>query len=570
MFNELCTPIFARSSVRLFCTALLVSLLTTSLIWGQVRSPGPTTPPPRTRAGSTGDGLRTIKNDRIEVGIDLNYGGAVTYLAFLNTRGGQVSTKNMINNPDLGRQAQIALYGGPRDYSKNGAEAWRGLGWDPIQAGDTWGNPSKVVAFEKQDNLLYVKCIPNQFAINNEPGEATIEHWLRLDGNVVKVHARVVLFRKDQTQYEARQQEMPCMYINGNYRNLYYYRGSEPFTNGSTDKFFADPPRQLIEFGDVYPTEPWMASLNDNGYGVGLYVPGNYDWKKGYFGQDPTEGEFDPTASYIAATNFVLLDHNIVHEWDYQFVVGNLAEIRSHINAQPRPAPGPNYRFDNSRKGWYYHSAKDSGWPIAGKLDVKISNFTQDHIKSPFVAWPGRQVPKIVVRAAFKNNSTADPNGTMRLTWRRSTDNAILSLPDRYVNFPVKNDGQFHNYTIDLSQNDNWKNQLIGQIQLQANPDGPAVNGSLQLEWIAMSENGPDSGPDPVVNPPVVVVPPVVVTPPPVVVPPVVVIPPPVVEIPVVVVPPPVVQIPVEEPCKLPGCISIGVKQIRFVRTGNK
>jgi len=521
-------------------------------VWGQVRSPGSVKSLPRTRASSTGDGLRTIKNDRIEVGIDLNYGGAITYLAFLNNRGGMVQTKNMINNDDLGRQAQIALYSGPRDYSKNGAEAWVGLGWNPIQTGDVWENPSKIVAFEKRDNLLYVKCIPNQFAINNEPGEATIEHWLRLDGNVVKVHARVEMFRKDKTQYEARQQEMPCLYMNGNFRNMYYYRGSQPFTNGGTDKFFADPPRQLVEFSDIYPTEPWMASLNDNGYGVGLYVPGNYDWKKGFFGGKISDGEFDPETSYIGTANFVLLDHNIVHEWDYQFVVGNLAEIRSHINAQPRLAPGPNFRFDNSRKGWYYHSAQDTGWPIAGKLDIKINNYTQDHIKSPFVSWPGRQVPKIVIRAAFKNNNTADPNATMRMMWRRASDPAILSVPNRYVNFPVKNDGQFHNYTIDLSQNGNWTNQLIGQIQLQANPDGPAVNGSLQLEWIAMSENGPDSSPEPVVDLPVAVVPPAPVVPP------------------VVVVPPAVVQTPVEEPCKLPGCISIGVKQIRFVRTGNK
>ena len=568
MSNEFSSTPFPKYAAKLFHTALLFILLTTPT-WAQIRPPGPATALPRAQAPAS-DGLRTIKNDKIEVGIDLNYGGALTYLAFLSDRGGLVQTRNMINNPDLGRSAQIALYSGPADYSKNGAEGWRGLGWDPIQAGDIWGNPSKIVAFEKQDNLLYVKCIPNQFAINNEPGEATIEHWLRLDGNVVKVHARVVLFRSNKTQYEARQQEMPCLYMNGNFRNMYYYRGSEPFTNGGADKIFANPPKQYIDFGDVYPTEPWMASLNDNGYGVGLYAPGNYDWKKGYFGADLTEGEFEPAASYIAATNFVLLDHNIVHEWDYQFVLGNLGEIRSHVNAQPRPAPGPNYRFDTSRKGFYYHSAQDTGWPIAGKLDIKINNYTQDHIKSPFVAWPGRQVPKIVVRAAFKNNNTANENGTMRLTWRRSTDVAILSTPDRYVNFPVKNDGQFHNYTIDLSQNDNWKNQLIGQIQLQANPDGPAVNGSIQIEWIAMSENGPDAEPDPVVKPPVVVIPPpvieppVVVIPPPVVEPPVVVIPPPVVEPPVVIIPPPV-----DKPCQ-PGCLTIGVKQIRFVRSGNK
>lgn len=560
-------------------------MLATIPAWAQVRVPHTTAAPPRTRASTTGDGLRTIKNDKIEVGIDLNYGGAVTYMAFLDNRGGQASTRNMVNNVDLGRQAQIALYSGPEDYSKNGAPTWVGLGWNPVQAGDTYDNPSQVVAFEKQDNLLYVKCIPKQFALNNLPGEATIEHWLRLDGNVVKVHARAVLFRSDKTQYSARQQEMPCMYLNGNYRNIYYYRGSEPFTNGSVDKISANPPATTVTFSDIYPTEPWMASLNDNNYGVGLYVPGNYDWKKGFFGTSLTESEFEDPSSYVGAVNFMILDHDIVHEWDYEFILGSLSEIRSHINAQPRMPFGPNYRFDTSRKGWYYYTAKDTGWPIQGKLNVQLNNFPNDHIKSPFVGWPGRDVPKIVIRAALTNTASTDPNATFRLSWRRSADEALIRTPDRYVNFPVKNDGQFHNYTIDLSTNSNWRNYIIGQIELQANPDGPRVNGSLQIEWIAMSENGPaDQVQPPAVDPPVVVNPPVVnppITPPvvvnPPVTPPVVVNPPvtppvvvnPPVTPPVVVNPPVAVEPSAPQPC-VSGCVQIDVKQKRFVRTGSR
>src|SRR5919202_3658258 len=131
-------------------------------------------------------GLQTIENDVIRVGVDTRYGGALTYLAFKDSHNGQVRTENMVNNPDLGRQVQIALYGGPLDYSRNGAPAWSGLGWNPIQAGDTYNTPSEVLAIQKETNLLYVKTIPKQFGINNEPGEATIEHWLRLEGNVVK------------------------------------------------------------------------------------------------------------------------------------------------------------------------------------------------------------------------------------------------------------------------------------------------------------------------------------------------------------------------------------------------
>lgn len=535
------------------CSSLFAYLIVWGSLSAQPRATTTKYAPPRTRVGASLDGLHTIKNDKVEVGIDLNYGGAMTYLAFRNDQGGKVSTRNMINNADLGRQVQIALYGGPLDYSKNGAQAWTGLGWDPIQAGDTYNNPSRVTAFEKQDNLLYVKCVPKQFALNNEDGEATIEHWIRLEGNVVKVHARVVLFRNDKTQYEARQQEMPCVYLNGEYHNMWYYKGNDPFTNASADVIRPVPPKERVPFGDVYPTEPWMASTNVNQYGVGLYVPNNYDWKKGYFGSDLDGDEYSQVASYIAATNFVLLDHNVVHEWDYALIVGHLNEIRSYVYAQPRPVAGPNYRFDTSRKGWYYYNTQDTGWPINGKLRVLLNNTPNNHIKSPFVFWKGREVPKMYIRAAFRNNESQDTKSPFRLSWRRPDDAALLRTDDRRMNFVVDNDGQYHTYEIDLSKNENWMSQNIGQIELQPAPDGPRVNGWLEIEWISTSPNGPVTE---TINSPVteVIVPPV--------------IPPPVKqpdnEAPVVPVVPvtPVAEAPKANECQ-PKCVTIVVTRIR-------
>ena len=478
--------------------------------------------------GATLQGLQTIQNDQIRVGIDTRYGGAMTYLAFLDSHNGQVSTDNMVNNPDLGRQVQIALYGGPLDYSKNGSPAWAGLGWNPIQAGDTYGNPSEVVEIQKQQNLLYAKTIPKQFGLNNEPGQATIEHWIRLDGNVVKVHARIVMNRSDKTQYEARQQEMPCAYLNGDYHNMWYYRGGEPFTNGPLTLTRQQPPQTFL-FGDVLPTEPWMASVNDNGYGMGLYVPNNYDWKRGYFGSDLAGNEFSNDASYIAATNYLLLDYNLVHEWDYELIVGNLGEIRQHIYNQPRPLAGPNYRFDVSRKGWYYHEAQDTGWPIEGKLHVMLTDPERDNIKSPFAFWKGRESPKIYLRAAFKTQ-----NDKFRLAWRRVEDETIQRTGDRYTDFAIINDGEFHTYTIDLSRNENWMNYNIGQIEFNAAVGGQSNNGWVELEWVSTNINGPS---EESYRPPLVNI--------------------------------PGIEEPVAAACE-PGCAPVAVQKIRYVRLNQK
>ena len=437
------------------------------------------------------EGLRTIENSQIRVGVNLKAGGAITYLTFLNDRNGKVTAyKNMVSNPDLGRQIQIGLYSGPSNYSD--ASGWANLGWDPIQAGDAYGNPSRVVAFRQEDNLLYVKTIPNQWGIRNEPGEATIEHWVRLEGNVVKVHAKVALSRSDQTHYDARGQEFPCVYLIGDYHNMWHYADGSPYTNGGLTLSKVQYP-QTSFYGNVFPTEPWMASTNENGYGVGVYVADNLEWTRGYFGADLSGDESSNVASYLAATNHVEMDYNTVYEWDYSLILGHLDEIRSYVYKQPRMATGPDFLFDTSRKGWYYETAKDTGWPIAGKLHVQLTNGSSSRISSPFVFWKGRDVPKIYLRAAFNTRSDK-----FRIKWRTSDEKIMYG--NRMQEFPIINDGQFHTYAIDLSNNGLWNNANIGQIQFETTSDINWPDVWTEFAWISTNPRRPwrDSYPPPV------------------------------------------------------------------------
>ncbi|MDR3309158.1 MAG: hypothetical protein LBS80_04310, partial [Tannerella sp.] len=104
-----------------------------------------------------------LENERIKLGIDLNLGGAVTFLSDKENGG-----NNMINSSDWGRQIQMSYYSGPWPYiGPNGetpAESWAGLGWNPIQSGDAGGNRSKVLTFEKRgENAMIVRSIPMQW-----------------------------------------------------------------------------------------------------------------------------------------------------------------------------------------------------------------------------------------------------------------------------------------------------------------------------------------------------------------------------------------------------------------------
>ena len=431
------------------------------------------------------DGLYTIENSQVRVGINTNYGASITYLAFMNDQNGKVSTQNMINNFDLGRQSQIAIYSGPLDYSKNGAGNWINLGWNPIQAGSTYGDVSQVVTVEKQDNQLYAKTIPKQFALRNEPGEAYIEHWIHLEGNVVKVHAKVTMFRSDKAQYFGRQQEFPCLYTNGDYHNIWAYKGGSPYTNSPLDVTRIAPPQNMF-YDDAFPTEPWMATTNDNGYGVGLYSPDNTDFKKGYFGTDVSGDEFSPTAAYVGATNHIILDHDIVYEWDYAYILGNLDQIRSYVYRQPHMANGPNFVFDTSRKGWYYEQAHDTGWRVDNKLHVIFDDAQHARITSPYVFWKGRDNPKIYIRAAF--NTQTD---TFRFNWRRADDRYMYGSSDRLVEFPVINDGQYHTYEIDLSGNLNWLDQNIAQIEFSPITSSSSPGTWVEFAWVSNTPEQP-------------------------------------------------------------------------------
>ena len=104
--------------------------------------------------------MKYIDNGTIKLGVSLDLGGAITYIADSKTK------KNIINNWDWGRQIQMSFYSGPNPFTPNGKQpsrTWAGLGWNPIQTGDYAGNRSKLVEHRNDGKQLYVKCIPMQW-----------------------------------------------------------------------------------------------------------------------------------------------------------------------------------------------------------------------------------------------------------------------------------------------------------------------------------------------------------------------------------------------------------------------
>ena len=83
-----------------------------------------------------------LDNGVIRLGVDLNLGGAITYLSRSGTE------QNLVNSYDCGRQIQMSYYSGPVPFAVAGKQPkpeWRFIGWNPIQVGDAFGNSSKLL-----------------------------------------------------------------------------------------------------------------------------------------------------------------------------------------------------------------------------------------------------------------------------------------------------------------------------------------------------------------------------------------------------------------------------------------
>ena len=83
-----------------------------------------------------------LDNGVIRFGVDLNLGGAITYLSRSGTE------QNLVNSYDCGRQIQMSYYSGPVPFAVPGKQPkpeWRFIGWNPIQVGDAFGNSSKLL-----------------------------------------------------------------------------------------------------------------------------------------------------------------------------------------------------------------------------------------------------------------------------------------------------------------------------------------------------------------------------------------------------------------------------------------
>jgi hypothetical protein len=403
-----------------------------------------------------------LDNGTLRLGVDLNLGGAITYLSVSG------KDENVVNNWDWGRQVQMSHYSGPSPFrvpDKEPAREWAGFGWNPVQAGDHFGHPSKVLDSANDGKELRVKCVPMQWSFPDVPCECTYETRITLDGPTARVRCKLRSTRSDKTQYPAYDQELPAVYVNGRYHRLMTYAGDEPFTGGELTRVEKAPGK-----GDNFPwarflaTEHWAAQVDDAGFGLGVYQPRCVSFLGGFAGRPGSGGTKDFPTGYIAPVRSEILDHNIEYAYEYVLVLGRLEEIRKRV-AESHGKPGPPaWRFESDRRGWTLAGATDQGWPIKGAWDVSLAK-PGARLVGPFGFWRAADGPRLTIEAAFKTQADR-----VRVFWGTRADPTFAA--ERSLSVPVTGDGELRTYTVNLADAPGYRGGIV-RLRLDPGSGGP-------------------------------------------------------------------------------------------------
>jgi len=274
------------------------------------------------------EGEIALDNGHICLKQDLGRGGSICYLS----RSGE--DRNIVNVYDEGRLIQQSYYAGRslNRQAEGQSPDWSPWSWNPIQGGNSAGRGARILHAERTDTTLYVKCVPMLWDMSGHEAEAIMEQWTELDGNVVHVHNKLTCHRTDTIYGEGIEnpQEIPAVYPISQLSNLYVYIGDAPFTGAE----LSAPTVECLQdgFWGRYPDVPekWMAFVDDNNWGIGVYTPTAESFLAGRAGE-PGGDDMSASTSYIAPICTVALMKNSVMEYDYYLIVDSLPAIRATV-----------------------------------------------------------------------------------------------------------------------------------------------------------------------------------------------------------------------------------------------
>ncbi len=310
------------------------------------------------------EGMVYLSDSNYKIGIDLDWGGALTYMEDLTnsvmssvkkygTKTTEVDFKskvgttsfayntssnvNLINAHDTGRLVQQSYYGTgsyPYEPGMYGEAVWN---YNPVQGGNLYNEASKIVDVKVSDNEIYIKCRPLDWAkeaIHITP--SYMEARYTLENGMMRATCRFV----DYSGYPAvtTTQELPAFYCVEPLNDFVYYAGGEPWSDSNTKinrtdlKFWGTATDQ-----DFICNENWAAFKgdDDDSFAIGIYCPGQTLFHTGvyYSGDGATRcsttspATEDPT-SYMGIVDVLRFRSYTPISYCYYISTGKVDDIR--------------------------------------------------------------------------------------------------------------------------------------------------------------------------------------------------------------------------------------------------
>jgi hypothetical protein len=423
----------------------------------------------------------SLNNGVIKVGIDATQmGGAITYLSEAT------SGTNLINIRDHGRAVQQSYYAGAAvDRSAEGQfyPTFSPWPWNPITAGDVYGNPAPVIASTITPTTMYVKTRPLLWDMPQEQCQCYLETWMTLEGRRVRVHNKLTATRTDQRwNVLSRDQEQPAVYPIANLPRVVSYTGSQPFTGEPTSDIPDDP----NSFWSSWRTlESWGACVNSNGFGVGVYTPGRTRFNGGLYGS-PGGNSTSVRTCHLAPLEVAPLDKTSTYEYSYWLTVGTIDQIRqeAYVLHQAIP-PGPTGFPARDSQTWNFNARGDrGGWTISNISSSLVSSgaFRGTSTSSDPQLHSSRiEKPAADDQVVFRlRNSTS--SAAAQLFFTTAADESWSQSKSKRI--AIKPDSGYTTYRFDMSTVPEWTGSIT---DLRIDP--AEATGSIAIDWIRIGNH---------------------------------------------------------------------------------
>ena len=269
-----------------------------------------------------------LDNGAIQVGIDRDKGGAITWLSWNGY------PKNMVNSADPGRLIQQSYYAGRHlDRSADGqSPAWSPWSWNPIQGGGV-GSWARVTQFKRIDeSTLYSETVPKLWDMPDEEAAALMRQWTSFEPampNVVVVKCEFVSLRDENDRWAPgglRHQEIPACYFTRNFDQTRSYLGAGQWRAESQSP---GPP-----WGRADPPRKAMACFDDGGQGVAVFSPAaTQTWNFGPHGREIRDDPEAGPCMHVAPIDRVELAPKSTYRYRYWLVVGDQQAIAASLDS---------------------------------------------------------------------------------------------------------------------------------------------------------------------------------------------------------------------------------------------